>query len=119
MTVPTQHTEKKNRLFELRVYESATEERGIKKVAMFNNGEVPIFLDCQISPVFFGQAIIGDKTPNLTYMTVYDDAASRDAAWKRFIAHPDWKKLSSDPQYANTVSKIHKLDLLPRPYSQL
>jgi hypothetical protein len=52
-------------------------------------------------------------------MTVYDDAAARDAAWKRFIAHPDWKKLSSDPQYANTVSKIHKLDLLPRPYSQL
>lgn len=119
ITVPKQHAEKKNRLFELRVYESATEERGNKKVTMFNNGEVPIFLDCQISPIFFGQAIIGDKTPNLTYMTVYDDAASRDAAWKRFIAHPDWKKLSSDPQYANTVSKIHKLDLLPRPYSQL
>jgi hypothetical protein len=117
--VPKQHAEKKDRLFELRVYESATEERGNKKVTMFNNGEVPIFLDCEISPVFFGQAIIGDKTPNLTYMTVYDDAASRDAAWKRFVAHPDWKKLSSDPQYQNTVSKIHKLDLLPRPYSQL
>lgn len=119
ITVPKQYAEKKDRLFELRVYESATEERGNKKVTMFNNGEVPIFLDCEISPVFFGQAIIGDKTPNLTYMTVYDDAAARDAAWKRFIAHPDWKKLSSDPQYANTVSKIHKLDLLPRPYSQL
>ncbi len=118
LAVPKQFAEKKDRLFELRVYESATEERGHKKVTMFNNGEVPIFLDCGISPVFFGQAIIGDKTPNLTYMTVYDDSASRDASWKKFIAHPDWKKLSSDPQYQNTVSKIHKLDLSPRPYSQ-
>jgi hypothetical protein len=119
VAVPKQFAEKKDRLFEMRVYESATEERGHKKVEMFNNGEVPIFLDCGISPVFFGQAIIGDKTPNLTYMTVYDDAATRDAGWKKFIAHPDWKKLSSDPQYQNTVSKIHKVDLLPRPYSQL
>lgn len=119
LTVPKQFAEKKDRLFELRIYESATEERGHKKVAMFNSGEVPIFLDCGISPVFFGQALIGDKTPNLTYMTVYDNAQVRDECWKKFIAHPDWKKLSGDPQYQNTVSKIYKFDLRPRPYSQL
>lgn len=119
LTVPKQFAEKKDRLFELRIYESATEERGHKKVAMFNSGEVPIFLDCGISPVFFGQALIGDKTPNLTYMTVYDNAQVRDECWKKFIAHPDWKKLSGDSQYQNTVSKIYKFDLRPRPYSQL
>ncbi len=119
LAVPTQKLANKDRLFEMRVYESPTERMGVLKVQMFNNGEVPIFLDCGIQPVFFGQAIIGDRMPNLTYMTVYDNAEQRDACWKKFQNHPDWAKLKVVEKYQGTVSKIHKFNLLPRPYSQL
>ena len=119
LKVPAQKQANKDRLFELRVYESSTERMGTLKVEMFNNGEVPIFLDSGIQPVFFGQCVVGDRLPNLTYMTVYDNSEIRDAGWKKFLAHPDWKVLSGVEKYKGTVSKIHKTDLLPRPYSQL
>lgn len=107
------------RIFELRIYESATEHYGNLKVEMFNAGEVPIFLDCEIQPIFMGQAIVGDKMPNLTYMTVYKDEAAKDEAWGKFRVHPDWKVMAKMEKYKGTVSKIHKLDLLPVAGSQL
>lgn len=117
--IPKQKLAGKPRLFELRIYESATEHLGELKVEMFNSGEVPIFLAAGIQPVFMGQALIGDKLPNLTYMTVYDDPSSRDSAWKTFIDHPDWKVLSQVEKYKDTVSKIHKSDWVPKSYSEL
>lgn len=119
VTVPPQKESGQDRLFELRVYESATERLGELKVEMFNSGEVPIFLDCNITPVFMGQALVGDLLPNLTYMTVYDDSAARDAAWKCFIQHDDWQVLKEVAKFKGTVSKIHKSDWVPKAYSQL
>jgi hypothetical protein len=118
-TISSQKEAGKPRLFELRIYESPTEQLGDLKVEMFNAGEVPIFLDCAITPVFMGQALIGDKLPSLTYMTVYDDDASRKEAWNAFRVHPDWKVLSGVAKYAGTVSKIHISDWVPKSYSQL
>jgi NIPSNAP len=117
--VPSQKATGKDRLFELRVYESPNELMGHLKVEMFNSGELPIFTDCGIQPVFMGQALVGDKLPNLTYMTVYDNSEQRDECWKRFQKHPDWQVLKAEKKYEGTVSKIHKIDLVPRPYSQL
>lgn len=114
-----EQSEHDSRIFELRIYESSTEKYGDLKVEMFNAGEVPIFLDCGITPVFLGQAIAGDKMPNLTYMTVYKDAAAKKQAWKNFFVHPDWKVLSKNPKYKGTVSKIHKINLVPMSASQL
>ena len=119
ISVPELCKAKQDRIFELRTYESATEHRGDLKVEMFNSGEVPIFLDCGIQPIFFGQAIIGDKMPNLTYMTVYPNEEAKEEGWKKFRVHPAWKVLSKNPRYADTVSTIHKWDLLPLPASQL
>ncbi len=119
VAVPQQKKDGKDRLFELRVYESPTENLGELKVEMFNAGEVPIFLDSHIMPVFMGQALIGDKMPNLTYMTVYDNDQARKAGWDNFRSHPDWKVLSAVPKYKGTVSKIHKSDWIPKSYSQL
>ncbi len=119
VTVPAQKREERPRLFEMRVYESPTENLGALKVEMFNAGEVPIFLDCKIAPVFMGQALIGDMQPNLTYMTVFDDDATRQTAWKAFSQHVDWQVLKEVPKYKGTVSKIHKSDWVPKPYSQL
>lgn len=107
------------RIFELRVYESSNEKYGDLKVEMFNSGEVPIFLDSGITPVFMGQAVVGDLMPNLTYMTVYKDAATKDKGWDNFRQHPNWKVLSANPKYKGTVSKIHQMNLVPVDGSQL
>lgn len=117
--VPAQQKAGKSRLLELRTYESHSEEFGARKVEMFNAGEVPIFLSAGIQPVFMGRALTGPNTPNLTYMTVFDDMAALEKGWKAFSAHPDWKKLAAVEKYKGTVSKIHKTWLTPRPYSGL
>ncbi|MEO6550471.1 MAG: NIPSNAP family protein [Ferruginibacter sp.] len=59
--------ENKPRIFELRRYESATEAAGKKKIDMFDNvGEISIFKRVGLTPVFFGETIIGEMRPNLT-----------------------------------------------------
>lgn len=107
------------RIFELRIYESANQRTGNLKVEMFNAGEVPIFLDSGVMPVFMGQAIAGDKMPNLTYMTVYPNQAAKDKGWETFRKHPDWQVLSKVQKYKGSVSKIHKINLVPVTGSQL
>lgn len=108
-----------DKIYELRIYESSNEHFGNLKVEMFNAGEVPIFLDSGIMPVFMGQAIAGDVMPSLTYMTVYDSQTAKDKGWENFRQHPDWKTLSSNPKYRDTVSKIHKINLVAVKGSQL
>ncbi len=108
-----------DRVYELRVYESPNERLGNLKVEMFNAGEVPIFLDSKIQPIFIGQAVIGPQTPNLTYLTVYENEEARGEAWKAFLAHPDWQVLKAVPKYQGTVSRIDKFVLVPKAYSQM
>lgn len=115
MAVP----EKKPRIFELRTYEGFSEDAVKRKVRMFNEGEIDIFKKVKINGVFFGENISGKELPCLTYMSVYDDMAARDQAWKEFLAHPDWQKMSKNPEFANTVSRIHRTFLEPTAYSQV
>ena len=107
------------RVYEFRVYESANERLGDLKVDMFNSGEVPIFLDSGIQPIFIGQAVSGPFTPNLSYLTMYPNESARLEAWKAFRVHPDWQILKEVPKYKGTVSKIHKFILTPKSYSQM
>lgn len=108
-----------DRVYELRVYESANERLGNLKVHMFDNGEVPIFYDSGIVPIFIGQCVIGPQSPNLTYLTTYPNEAARLKAWKVFRAHPDWQVLKKVKKYAGTVSKIDTFVLKAKPYSQM
>jgi hypothetical protein len=111
---------KDSRLFQLRIYEAHNVERGHKKIAMFDEGgEVKLFRETGMNPVFFGEAIAGTKIPNLTYMITFEDEAAQKAGWKKFISCDGWKKLKSDPQYKDTVSKITNLVLVPTEASQL
>ena len=108
------------RLVQLRIYESHNDERALRKIAMFNEGgEIAIFRKCGMPPVFFGQALIGSKLPNLTYMLAFDDAEAQKKAWAAFSADPGWKALRSDPTYADTVSNITNLILRPTAGSQI
>lgn len=115
MQVPS----KSQRLFELRIYEGYSEDAVKRKVKMFNEGELDIFKKVKVNAVFYGENISGKALPALTYMSVYDNMEARDQAWKDFLEHPDWLKMSKMPEYANTVSKIHRIFLEPLPYSQV
>lgn len=109
-----------SRLAQLRIYESPTDERALAKIDMFNNGgELDIFKKTGLTPVFFGQRLIGSGMPNLTYMLSFPDKAAMQKAWRAFGRHPDWRRLSKDPQYADTVSHITNLVLRPCAGSQI
>ena len=120
LEAPAAAAMKKSRIFELRTYESHSEKAGKKKVEMFNaGGEIPIFRRTGLQPVFFGETLAGPKMPNLTYMLVFENMPERDKSWERFRDDPEWKKLSANPIYADTVSNITDIFLRPAPYSQI
>ena len=106
-------------IYELRTYESHSDRAALNKLRMFNAGEVPIFRRAGLSPVFFGETVVGANMPSLTYMLTFSDMAARDAAWSRFGQDPEWKTLSADPQYRDNVSVISDIILQPTAYSQL
>jgi hypothetical protein len=111
----------KSRLFNLRIYESHNERAAAKKIEMFNKGELAIFSRVGLTPVFFGETLVGSRAPNLTYLLVFPDEDGRKSAWDRFRQDPDWIKLKAIPEYADKeiVSKITNKILTPASYSQL
>jgi hypothetical protein len=107
------------RIFELRTYESHSDRAALNKLKMFNAGEVPIFRRAGLTPVFFGETLIGANMPSLTYMLTFSNMSARDAAWAAFGRDPEWKTLSADPQYRDNVSAISDIILQPTAYSQI
>jgi hypothetical protein len=118
--IPAETASKKPRLFELRTYESHSETAALKKIEMFNEGgEIALFDRLGLRSVFFGQTLVGRRQPNLVYMTVHQDMAAREKVWDDFRNSADWKKLSSDPAFANAVSATTVMFLRPAAYSQI
>lgn len=113
--------EKKPRIFELRRYESASENAGKKKIQMFNESEINVFKRVGLTPVFFGETIIGGLRPNLTYMITFDNMEEHDKNWSTFGSDAEWKKISSIPEYADAkiVSNITRTFLEPTSFSQI
>jgi hypothetical protein len=111
-----------DRVLQLRIYESPSVKTGQKKIEMFNDaGEIAIFRRVGLNPVFFGEAIVGDRLPNLTYMLGFNSRAELDASWKRFGADPEWQALRKREEYADKaiLSGITNLILKPTAYSQI
>jgi hypothetical protein len=112
---------KGKRIFQLRTYESPSYRDHILKVQMFHSGEFEIFKNAGLSPVFFGDTLVGPRMPNLTYMLSFADTAELEARWRAFGSDPAWKKLSADPRFAfePIVSNISNLILSPLACSQI
>ncbi len=109
---------RKERVYELRSYESATKNLHKNKVEMFNEGgEVTLFDALEFNAVFYGEVISGASMPNLMYMTTFENQESRDAHWKAFGDSPVWKALKAQPKYQNNVSHIDITFLYPTSYS--
>jgi hypothetical protein len=109
------------RVFELRTYESPSDQDHKRKVEMMQSGEEAIFAKAGFSQVFYGDTLIGSRMPNLTYMLSYQSVSERDKLWAAFASAPDWKALSSQSRYAfeAIVSNITNVLLAPAPYSQI
>lgn len=113
-------SKKELRIFQLRTYESHSVKKGQRKIEMFNDGgEIALFRRVGLNPVFFGEALVGSRLPNLTYMLGFDDKEASEAAWAKFLADPEWLKLKADPKYKDTVSNITNTFLRPEPGSQI
>jgi hypothetical protein len=119
LEVPELTREKKQRVFEMRTYESYSEVKALKKVQMFNSGEIEVMKEVKLSPVFYGQALIGRDLPHLTYMLCGENKDLHKKHFGDFGKHPTWDKLKNDPEYADTVSKIISRYLEPVSYSQI
>jgi len=118
MQLPALKSDKKNRVYELRSYESATEKIYKNKVQMFNQGdEIGLFKRLNFNAVFYGEVITGSKMPNLMYMTSFEDMDDRNKHWKSFVDDSYWKKLSAMPEYQNNVSHIDIILMYPADYS--
>jgi hypothetical protein len=59
--------------------------------------------------------------PNLTYMLAFKNMDEQKAAWKKFVSHPEWKRLSAMPEYSDKaiLSNITNLQLVAADYSQV
>lgn len=118
MQTPKLKNAKKERIYELRSYEGASEQLYRKKVEMFNEGgEIKIFEDLNFNAVFYGETLIGAHTPNLVYMTTFENMEDRNAHWDAFRVAPAWKVLSAKEEYKNTVSKNNTYLLTPTDFS--
>ncbi len=118
MQLPKLSGSRKERVYELRSYEGATEKIFQNKVKMFNDGdEIGLFKRLNFNASFYGEVVAGSKMPNLMYMTCHENKVARDANWKAFIDDPSWKKLSSLPEYQHNVSRIDITFLYPTEYS--
>ncbi len=118
MKQPKLTSPKKERVYELRSYESASENLFRNKVHMFNEGgEIDIFTKLGFNAVFYSEVIAGSQMPNLMYMTTFENKVDRDAHWAAFRDDPDWKELSARPEYKNNVSRSVITFLRPADYS--
>jgi hypothetical protein len=88
---------------------------------MFNEAEIGIFTRTGLTPVFFGDTLIGPRMPSLTYMLTFEDVPDLSAKWKVFGSDPAWKELSHQPHHtdAEIVSNISNLYLSPLDCSQI
>lgn len=121
VAVPPSDGKRAARIFEIRTYESNNVKASLRKIKMFNDGEMEIFKRLGMLPVFFGETIVGRNLPNLSYMLSFDDLAAREKLWKVFGSDPQWEKLRTAPDLADAqiVSNISNAILRPLPFSEI
>ena len=119
--IPSDASTRKSRIFELRTYQSQSIAARVKKIGMFDNGEIATFQRLGMRPAFIGESIIGPRQPNITYMLSFDSLAEREKLWSAFGSDPEWKKLSAPPELKDSqiVANISNIMLRPLPFSPL
>jgi hypothetical protein len=103
------------RVFELRTYQGLTQDGSLRKKKMFETGEIGIFRRLNMTPILFGQSVVGPNQPNNTYMLAFDDLAARERLWKAFTADPEWQKMRATPGMDNSELNANTTNTLLTP----
>jgi hypothetical protein len=120
LQLPKLTSAKKERVYELRSYESATEKIFRNKMKMFNDGdEIGLFKRLGFNAVFYSEVIAGPRMPNVMYMTTFENRDDRENHWKAFSNDAQWKKLSGLPEYQKNVQHADIIFLRPTDYSDI
>ncbi|MBV8895305.1 MAG: NIPSNAP family protein [Acidobacteriaceae bacterium] len=121
LVVPPVTAQKGKRVFQLRTYESPSIRDHRRKVEMFHSGEFDAFRRAGFWQVFYGDKLLGDRLPNLTYMLSFPSLEEMHAKWDAFSADAEWKKLVATPKFnfESIVTNIDNLILNPTSYSQI
>lgn len=111
-------TKSNERVYEYRSYESPSEKSHLNKVHMFNEGrEIELFEQLNFNAIFYSKALVGSRTPNLIYMTSFNNMEDRNEHWKAFSAHPLWKNISTAPMYLKNVNRNETILMHARDYA--
>ncbi|SNT35280.1 NIPSNAP protein [Granulicella rosea] len=112
---------KGKRIFQMRSYESPSQRDHLLKVEMFHKAEFEIFKQVGFRPVFFGDALVGPRLPNLTYMLSFTDMNELNTLWDGFKTNPEWKRLSTSSRYGfeAILNNVSNLILSPLSMSQI
>jgi hypothetical protein len=121
IVLPAATAKRSPRVFELRIYESATDQDHRRKVEMMQSGEYAVFTKAGIEQVFYADTLIGARLPSLTYLLAFDNMADREKKWPAFLNSPEWKAMTSMPKYSfeDIISKVNNFILTPTAYSQI
>ena len=120
MPVLETHNLGPDRVFEWRLYRSFNIERNAAKIHMFDKGgELPLFREVGLNPIFFGDVVAGNKLPALMYMIGCPSLEKHAEVWRTFVAHPKWIAMKDLPEYADTATEIDRVVLVPSPGSQI
>lgn len=115
--VPTLSPE---RILQYRHYWSPNIERNQAKLKMFDiRGELKLFREVGIAPVFFGETLFGQMMPNIAYMASFENDAARKKGWEAFVNHDEWNKMKNEEEFKNTATRIVNLFLKPSPKSEI
>jgi hypothetical protein len=109
-----------DRVFEWRLYRSFNIERNVAKIHMFDQGgELPLFREIGLNPIFFGDVVAGKKMPALMYLIGCPSLEKHAESWRVFRDHPKWLAMKDLEEYADTATEIDRVVLLPSPGSQI
>jgi hypothetical protein len=118
--VPPSRGDVRPRIFDLRNAETPNLGAQARKIEMWNQGEIQIFRNCKLNPMFFGETLFGPRMPNFWFMVWFDGPEARDAAWEAFRKDPDWAKMQKDPRYKGaTTPRLNDSYLQPLSFSPI
>ena len=119
LAVPAAVVEKKPWIYELRIYESHSEQERQQGEDVQQRRDSADAGEVGLTPVFFGQTLVGTQMPNLIYMVSGENQDEHKKHWKDFFDAPVWKTLIGDPQYKDNVSKVISIFLKRTSASQI
>ena len=110
-----------HKLYELRIYESPTQQQLGYLHERFAGGEIDVFHKSGIHPILYADTLIGPDQPNMVYLIPFESQDRREKAWAAFRENPEWTKLRDESlrRGGEIVRNITNLLLVPASASML